>query len=209
MELLKEEKEEIQQVMNKFDENLKKVEVLLKPVFKTEAKDVISKLNEYERAKFNIVVAYSINTLFYSTIYGLTVNLTVPSVFKGSGNRSWYPPSERRTGMCSRIPSKRIKERVKLYVKTLKDITEKQKVAEQNLKLNVSAANRFIAHALNPTNTSEHQAIMGDKPSETNPEAIGSTIPSKGNQIFVYIYNKYRICNLTSRWQKQKECYEY
>jgi hypothetical protein len=74
MELLKEEKEEVASVLTKFEENLSQLETLLTPIFKGKS-TILNNLNDYEKAKMNIVVAYSINSLFYGTLYLLSVIL--------------------------------------------------------------------------------------------------------------------------------------
>lgn len=62
---------EIQGEMDTFENTLSKIEKYLEPFFKSSLKDTKDNLSGLELAKLNIVIAYSINTLFYSMLYNL------------------------------------------------------------------------------------------------------------------------------------------
>jgi hypothetical protein len=69
MDLLPEEKVEITDTMKDMNNALQNAENVLNPLFELGSAQELEKiLNPFEQAKFNIVVAYSINSLFYSTI---------------------------------------------------------------------------------------------------------------------------------------------
>lgn len=72
MDLLPEEKVEINETMKDLNTSLQNVENVLKPLFELGSAQELSKtLNPFEQAKFNIVAAYSINSLFYSICFYL------------------------------------------------------------------------------------------------------------------------------------------
>lgn len=58
--------QELQSDMSSLEETLSNLENYLAPYFKSPMKDIVSHLTDLEAAKLNIVIAYSINTLFYS-----------------------------------------------------------------------------------------------------------------------------------------------
>lgn len=57
---------EVQEEIDELDETLKGIEKHLEPFFKASLKETKSNLSGLQIAKLNIVIAYSINTLFYS-----------------------------------------------------------------------------------------------------------------------------------------------
>jgi hypothetical protein len=55
--------------MNELDETVSGIEKHLAPYFKASLKETKSNLSGLQVAKLNIVIAYSINTLFYSMFH--------------------------------------------------------------------------------------------------------------------------------------------
>lgn len=57
---------EVQGDMDNLEQTVGKIEKYLEPFFKTSLKETKNNLSGLEVAKLNIVIAYAINTLFYS-----------------------------------------------------------------------------------------------------------------------------------------------
>jgi hypothetical protein len=57
--------------MDEMDETLQGLEKHLEPYFKASLRETKSNLSDLQIAKLNIVIAYSINTLFYSMFCSL------------------------------------------------------------------------------------------------------------------------------------------
>ena len=68
-DLLPEEKQEVDEVCKNLHESVGDLEKILEPLFAFQSTQELSeKLNGFDMAKFNIVMAYSINSLFYSKL---------------------------------------------------------------------------------------------------------------------------------------------
>lgn len=97
-----------------------KVEDVLKPLLETSVDDLREKMNPVESAKLDLVVAYSINSMFWMYLTTQGVN-----------------PREH--------PVKFELDRIKKYMGKVKDATEKR---EASLRINKEAAQRFVKSAL-------------------------------------------------------------
>lgn len=145
MSALGEEEQRFQATVAALDGELTSIDSYLSPFFSTPMEELHKKLAPFEIAKLSIIMAYSINTLFY--VYLKTQGIS---------------PSSH--------PVKQELERVKLYIKKLKELAEKQKAPD--MKLNVEAANRFIAHALSaPVSTYNKEK---SNPLELEATAVGT-----------------------------------
>jgi len=114
--------EEVSEVFDKLDSNIKEIEQQLAPFFEVPNQDLEESLSPLEKAKLSIIVAYAINTLFYSYL-------------KTQG----ISPQDH--------PVKKELERIKLYIKKLQNVTELQKGPKS--RIDREAADRFIARELN------------------------------------------------------------
>jgi len=123
------EEQELGDSVAALDETLKSIEAHLTSFFAVPLEEQIQNLDSHEIAKLNIVMAYSINTLFY--IYLKTQGVS--------------PVNH---------PVKKELERIKSYIKKMKELSEKKK-QESTLRLNVDAAQRFIKHSLESTKNTE------------------------------------------------------
>lgn len=57
----------VKQSLVSLEEEVAKLEKILGPVIQTPLKDLKKSLTPFENAKLNLIMAYSINTLYYST----------------------------------------------------------------------------------------------------------------------------------------------
>jgi len=112
--------EEVTESLETFHEALGKVEDVLKPLLETSVDDLREKMNPVESAKLDLVVAYSINSMFWMYLTTQGVN-----------------PREH--------PVKFELDRIKKYMGKVKDATEKR---EASLRINKEAAQRFVKRAL-------------------------------------------------------------
>lgn len=94
---------EVQSDIDEMDATLKGIEKHLEPFFKASLKETKSNLTGLQIAKLNIVIAYSINTLFYSMFPFRSVSIVVGtnfiiSVLKNTRNKPKRTSSNDRAG---------------------------------------------------------------------------------------------------------------
>jgi len=129
------------------DAALSAIETHLAPYFAVPREETQATLAPIDQAKLNIVTAYSINTLYY--IYLRTRGMN---------------PNDH--------PVKQELERVKLYIKKIKELADTPDVPkEPNVRLNVDAAGRFIQHALAPTNSDSMDTTSSTSNNNSNSNA--------------------------------------
>jgi exosome complex protein LRP1 len=117
-----EEEDQINESLQSMELELSTLEQYLSPFFETNLAEKYESLTPLEQTKLNIALAYSINALYYIFL-----------------RLSGISPAEHKV--------KGELDRVKLYIQKLN--TVKLKIKEKaTMRLNVEAANRFIAHVL-------------------------------------------------------------
>jgi hypothetical protein len=79
-------------------------------------------------------------------------------------------------------PVKQELERVKLYVKKIKEITEKEKQDKATLRLNVDAAQRFITHSLSGNQVSAAPLPPADDDTHSDEQQSNTTPPGKNKK---------------------------
>lgn len=112
--------EEVTESLETFHEALGKVEDTFKPLLETSVDDLKEKMNPLQSAKLDLVVAYSINSMFWMYLTTQGVN-----------------PRQH--------PVKSELDRIKKYMGKVKEATEKK---EASLRLDKGAAKRFVKSAL-------------------------------------------------------------
>jgi exosome complex protein LRP1 len=114
--------QDLKDTLAQFDDSIGKLETALDPLFKTKLADVAERLSPQDNAKLNILYAYAINTLFYMFL-------------KTQG----VPPNDH--------PVKAELDRVRNYIKKLKDLSSKKEDGP-TMKVDVQASARMINHAI-------------------------------------------------------------
>lgn len=141
---------ELLQTMALFEQGLDQMKAKLEPLLALSSNAVAETLSPLDKAKLHVALAYAINSLCF--MYLKTQGVS--------------PASH---------PVKHELERIKGYVKKLKDIQNSGKPTEQpGMKVNVEAANRFIGHAL-------AQQIVAPV-AESRPETKPQKPPKKKHQ---------------------------
>ncbi|XP_022795542.1 nuclear nucleic acid-binding protein C1D-like isoform X2 [Stylophora pistillata] len=112
--------EEVTESLETFHEALGKVEDTFKPLLETSVDDLKEKMDPLQSAKLDLVVAYSINSMFWMYLTTQGVN-----------------PRQH--------PVKSELDRIKKYMGKVKEATEKK---EASLRLDKGAAKRFVKSAL-------------------------------------------------------------
>eukprot|EP01114_Cavostelium_apophysatum_P000692 TRINITY_DN10631_c0_g1_i1.p1 TRINITY_DN10631_c0_g1~~TRINITY_DN10631_c0_g1_i1.p1 ORF type:complete len:158 (+),score=31.64 TRINITY_DN10631_c0_g1_i1:80-553(+) len=109
------------ETVTKLGKQIEEIEEHLKPFFSMPTEELSGRLSESDMAKLHVVVAYTINTLFYlyMKLQGMDPN-----------NHA----------------VKKELERVRLYITKVKELTDKSQPA---LKIDKDAAKRFIIHSTN------------------------------------------------------------
>eukprot|EP00026_Physarum_polycephalum_P016140 Phypoly_transcript_16984.p1 GENE.Phypoly_transcript_16984~~Phypoly_transcript_16984.p1 ORF type:complete len:223 (+),score=67.44 Phypoly_transcript_16984:31-669(+) len=136
---------ELQGDMDEMEETLQGIEKHLEPYFKASLRETKSNLSDLQVAKLNIVIAYSINTLFYMYLKTQGVN-----------------PKEHQ--VMTEL------DRVRLYIKKIKELTDKENPQKPTLRLNQEAAQRFINHALSAGDPMDSSKGEGDKENDQKKE---------------------------------------
>lgn len=121
----------VKQSLVSLEEEVAKLEKILGPVIQTPLKDLKKSLTPFENAKLNLIMAYSINTLYY--MFLKTQGLSPQQ----------HPVTEEL-------------ERVRDYFHKLNTVAGKTKPDQMTLRLNKDAADRFIKHALADVNEDQN-----------------------------------------------------
>jgi len=137
---LGEEESSVMDTSTSLSNDLKNLDKFLAPFFAIPKEDHAKKLSAIDQAKVSIMEAYAINALFYVYLKTQGIDPSTHAV-------------------------KEELDRVKLYVKKLQDLVDRDKKA--TLTLNVGAANRFINHALASPMSNGKQEIS-DTAGQTN-----------------------------------------
>ncbi|EFA86758.1 hypothetical protein PPL_00563 [Heterostelium album PN500] len=139
---------DLEQDVNDFEALLEKIELQLEPFFKYSMKEHQDELSPVQSAKLNILVAYSLNSLFYSRFYRFSMYLQTQGV---------SPHSH---------PVKQELDRIKHYITKLQNIGNTQQQQQEKrmnliiylfkfhrltskLTIDPEASKRMINHTLN------------------------------------------------------------
>eukprot|EP01027_Heterolobosea_sp_BB2_P010913 GEZU01015943.1.p1 GENE.GEZU01015943.1~~GEZU01015943.1.p1 ORF type:complete len:213 (+),score=75.60 GEZU01015943.1:166-804(+) len=136
---------EIKQEVTQFEAAVSDIEAHLKPLFAMNLAQASEDMGPIDRAKLNLAMAYTVNTLFFMYLRAQGVN-----------------PQDH--------PVKDELERVKKYMNKIKEVQESL-TAKQTLRLNKDAANRFIQAAIPEANIVKRQKRSkeaGDDESKEN-----------------------------------------
>eukprot|EP01121_Diplochlamys_sp_Union-15-3_P018995 TRINITY_DN7044_c0_g1_i1.p1 TRINITY_DN7044_c0_g1~~TRINITY_DN7044_c0_g1_i1.p1 ORF type:complete len:165 (-),score=32.24 TRINITY_DN7044_c0_g1_i1:10-504(-) len=133
---------ELEQSFSALNEKLDEIEKLVLPLFRENRAKINQRLSKFDQAKLNIVLAYSLNSLFY--MYLRTQGIS--------------PMNH---------PVKDELERIKVYINKIKTINGEARENEKpSTSIDVAAANRFIKHALttganaqNSSDTTNNQPV--------------------------------------------------
>lgn len=132
---LPQEEQDVEETVGALEKAIAAIETQLSTFFDVPADEVQSKLAQFEQAKLNIVKVYAINTLFYSKYFAdvpmLLCSRTRSVFLKTQGiNPNEHPVKKElvcRTFccLCKCAHANHAQERVKHYIKKIKDITDK------------------------------------------------------------------------------------
>ncbi|KAJ3629994.1 hypothetical protein Zmor_028540, partial [Zophobas morio] len=114
--------EEIERALQAFDDSVSNIQSTLQPLLKANYSELLTKLDAPQRARFDLLLAYTVSSLFW-------MYLTASGV---------APQSH---------PVKQELERIKEYMGKLKKAIE-EKELKKNFQINVPATQRMLRNAL-------------------------------------------------------------
>ncbi|XP_059537156.1 nuclear nucleic acid-binding protein C1D-like, partial [Myotis daubentonii] len=110
---------EIHEYLSAFENSIGVIDDMLKTMMSVSRNELLQKLDPLEHAKVDLVSAYTLNSMFWAYLATQGVN-----------------PKEH--------PVKQELERIRVYMNSVKEITDKKKAA----RLDKGAASRFVKNAL-------------------------------------------------------------